>query len=203
MRTSLVATIAAITLTGTWAALAAQPDGQPAARAYLSYGFGAPARTREAPLHFGLRMDYDQGVQPFGLSVRPPLMQFDFDSRGNRIASAGGLPFAARLVGPMRQNEGDAPAAGGGSGDSTFSYFDWGLLALGLGGTGALIYEVTKGKDDPNPPASTTGGSNSGGLLGGLLGGVVGYADRAGQWPVGDRELDGGNGSMGDLIPQR
>jgi hypothetical protein len=204
MRQSLVVALASATLIGTWAAIAAQPGSQPAARAYLSYGFGAPKAVKDAPLHFGLRMDYDQGPQAVGAAARPPLLQFDLDSRGNRIASAGGLPFAGRLVGPLRQNEDGAPAAEGAG--SSFSFFDWSVLAIGLGGVGFLIYEVTKGKDDPNPPPSTTGGTTGGllgGLLGGVLGGTAGLAGASSELQIDSRDLGGGNGSMGDLMPQR
>lgn len=190
MRKLAVITGAALALAGTWTAVAGQYNDistQPSANAYVSMDFGHPnpARALTAPVHYGLRMSYDQRLRAFDGGSLPALAQWDFDTRGNRIAMVGGIPFMAHIRPPMRQAEddGSAPAQQSGVGPEGLDFFDLSLLVVGIGGIGYLIYEVAKNDDSPaeTPPATTggllgglLGGSTTGGLLGGLLGGGTG-----------------------------
>lgn len=182
MRKLAVISGAALLLAGTWTAVAGQNDGistQPSANAYLSLDFGHPnpAKATFSPLHYGLRMSYDNRLLSASGNALPPLAQLDFDARGNRIGSVGGVPFMARIRPPLKQNDGegggDAPTGGAGSGGIEF--FDIALLGVGIAGLGYLIYEVAKNDESPDPtPGETTGGGLLGGSTGGLLGGLLG-----------------------------
>ena len=223
MRKLAVITGAALALAGTWTAVAGQNNDistQPSANAYVSMDFGHPnpARAMTAPLHYGLRMSYDQRLRTFDGGTLPALAQWDFDTRGNRIAMVGGIPFMAHIRPPMRQAEDDGgrPAQAG-IGPEGLDFFDLSLLVVGVAGIGYLIYEVADNKDSK---AETPGGTTSGGLLGGLSGGGTGglggllppllggggYA--SGASVSADRDidrllwLDGGTGHMGDLQKQ-
>jgi len=182
MRKLAVVTGAAIALAGTWTALAGPSsnlDTRPQANAYISVDFGhpQPSKALRAPLHYGLRMSYDNRLRADNGGDLPPLAAFDFDNRGNRIASFGGVPFAGRLV-PLRQNEDGSVGGGEGSG---LTFFDLGLMIAGAAGVGYLIFEVARNDESPRVDTGTTTGSSggllgggSGGLLGGLLGGATG-----------------------------
>lgn len=224
MRKLAVITGAALAIASTWTAVAGQNNDistQPQANAYVSMAFGhnRQAASAMAPLHYGLRMAYDQRLRSSDGSSLPALAQWDFDSRGNRIAMVGGIPFMAHIKPPMRQADDQAEGqtngqAPQGVGPEGLNFFDLTLLVGGIAGIGYLIYEVADNKDSP-APATTTGGTTggllggtTGGLLGGtttggLLGGVLGYT-RTGELPA-DRDLarqawlDGGSGHMGDL----
>jgi hypothetical protein len=186
---------------------------QPQASAYMSYGFGGPTR-RNAPasLHYGLRLDHDSRLRANSGTVLPPLLMVDHDNRGETLATANGVPFAGLH---LRLNDDDAGAntSGGGGNDSGWSFFDWGLLAVGVGGAGYLISQAVRGKSSPNATPSSSGGggssssSSSGGLLSGLLSGTSsssgGFTAAGGYVEERDfekqRRLDGGTGQMGDL----
>jgi hypothetical protein len=203
-------------------------------RAYMTYDFGGARRANDAalPLHYGFRVDSESRLAEeryTGLTDRrvPAVMQIDFAADGSRLASLNGVPFAGRSF-MQRQNGDTSPDAGSAGAATTepggFTWFDWTLLAVGVGGVGYIIAEVSKGKDSPDPkPASTTTGGTLSGLLGGLLGGTTGgtttgstlsgllggltggYAG-SGTGIEGERItpeyqnwLDGGSGQMGDL----
>ena len=175
MRKFVVAGAASLGLLGTWAAVANPNDTQPQARAYLSIPFGgAPAKHKEvgSPFHYGLRVDYDSRLRTIEGRELPALMQLDSDALGNRIASVGGVPFAGRIQPPLRQNEGDTAPAGSGSGG--FTFFDWSLLAVGVGGVGYLIYEVSKSKDSPDVQSGGSTGGTTGGATTGPVNTVTG-----------------------------
>lgn len=178
MRKLAVISGAALLLAGTWTAVAGQNnvDTQPSANAYLSLDFGHPnpAKATFAPLHYGLRMSYDNRLRAANGAALPPLAQLDFDSRGNRIGSVGGVPFMAKIRPPLRQNDGEGeelPSGGGGEAGG-IEFFDLALLGIGIAGLGYLVYEVASNDESPNP--TTDGGTTGGGLLGGLLGGATG-----------------------------
>lgn len=176
MRKFVVAGAASLGLLGTWAAVANPNDTQPQARAYLSIPFGgAPAKNKDlnSPFHYGLRVDYDSRLRTLEGRELPALMQLDSDALGNRIASVGGVPFAGRIQPPLRQNEGDSAPASSGSGG--FTFFDWSLLAVGVGGVGYLIYEVSKSKDSPD--VQNGGGSTTGSTTGTTTGVVTGVVN--------------------------
>ena len=242
MRKLAVITGAALALAGTWTAVAGQYDNnistQPSANAYLSLDFGHPnpAQAVSAPLHYGLRMAYDQRHRAADGGALPALAQWDFDSRGNRIAMVGGVPFMAHIRPPMQQTDdpnqtnGQAPT---GVGPEGLDFFDLTLLVTGVAGLGYLIYEVTDNSDSPDTSGTTgTTGGGTGGTGGGLLDGVGdllggGTTGTTGGTTTGGlldgllthsarpaavsaerdverlRWLDGGNGHMGDLQPQR
>ena len=225
MRKLAVISGAALLLAGTWTAVAGQNDGistQPSANAYLSLDFGHPNPTQAtfSPLHYGLRMSYDNRLQAANGGALPPLAQLDFDARGNRIGSVGGVPFMARIRPPLKQNDGEGggEAPGSSVGSGGIEFFDLALLGVGVAGLGYLVYNVTKGDESPDPtPGETTGGGLLGGLLGGATGGTTGggllgtgllggFAGAQAQIP-GERDierqrwLDGGTGQMGDLNP--
>jgi len=224
MRKTFVAIIAAGAVGVVWADATTNQEqfrDQPEARAYFSYTFGGQAsRNQPAPLHYGLRLDHDSRLNAVGADgIRiqmPALLQLDRNNRGETLASANGLPFAGFNL-RMRQNDsgsGSSPdsSSGGSSGSSSdstnaggWTFFDWSLLAVGLGGAGYLIYDATKGKDSPDGKAGggTTGGSTTGGGLLGL--GLLGLADNPTSYDIDERDferqhwLDGGTGQMGDL----
>ncbi len=219
MRKTLVAIIAASTIGVVWADASSQEQyqqqfrDQPEARAYLSYNFGGDSQRRglAAPLHYGLRIDYDSRLrQSSGVTTAPtPLLQFDRDNRGQSLALASGIPFAAHNLRLHQDGGSGSSTSSGGGSDSGWSFFDWTLLAVGIGGAGYLIYDATKGHDSPDakPSGSTTSGSTTSGstTAGGLLGtGLLGFADVQTSYDV-DRDfqqqhwLDGGTGQMGDL----
>lgn len=210
MRKTFVAIIAATTLGIAWADGVTNQDqfrDQPQARAYLTYGFGHAASDVAAPLHYGLRLDHESRLYadtatglPVDVQAQTPLAQFDLDNRGALLASLNGVPFAGVNV---RLND----DSGGGSAPQTqpggFTFFDWALLAVGVGGAGVLIAEATKGKNDPNPPAGSTTGGSTGGLLGGLTGGFTDVRTTAAfdeeRNLARQKWLDSGTGHMGDL----
>ncbi len=181
MRKFVIASVAAATVGLAWAEGPGQEQyqqqfrDQPQARAYLSYNFGGDNRRRglAAPLHYGLRLDYDSRLRQGSSVVTTPLLQLDHDNRGESMAFANGVPFAARN---LRLNEDAGSGASTGS-SSGWSYFDWGLLAVGIGGTGYLIYDATKGHNSPD--AKPTSGSTTGTTTGvvntvtGVVTGVV------------------------------
>jgi hypothetical protein len=151
-------------------------------RAYLSYDFGGPRRSNDAamPLHYGFRVDSESRLADeryTGLTDRqmPAMLQLDFAADGTRIARLNGIPFAGRSY-ILRQNDGSpdsgAPAAATGE-PGGFTWFDWGLLAVGVGGLGYIIAEVSKGKDSPDPPAAASGTTTAGGTVVGTVTGVV------------------------------
>jgi hypothetical protein len=216
MRKLAVITGAALAIASTWTAIAGQNNDistQPQANAYVSMAFGhsQQAASAVAPLHYGLRMAYDQRLRSFSGDALPALAQWDFDSRGNRIAMVGGIPFMAHIKPPMRQADDQAEGqtngqAPQGIGPEGLNFFDLSLLVGGVAAIGYLIYEVADNKDSPTPAPGTTGGTTGGllgGTTGGLLGGVLGYT-RTGELSA-DRDLerqawlDGGSGHMGDL----
>ncbi len=206
MRKTFVAIIAAGAVGVVWADATTNQEqfrDQPEARAYLSYNFGSHDRhSVAAPLHYGLRLDHDSrlnAVGSEGIRVQlPALLQLDHDSRGETLASANGLPFAGRNLRLNQDDNGSSGSSGGG-----WNFFDWTLLAVGVGGAGYLIYDATKGKNSPD--GKPTSGSTTGGTTGGLLGtGLLGLADNPTSYDS-DRDfarqhwLDGGTGQMGDL----
>lgn len=207
MRKTFVAIIAAGSMGVVWADATTSQEqfrDQPEARAYLSYSFGSQARhSTAAPLHYGLRLDHESRLRGDSSLTVIPLMQLDHDNRGETLASVNGVPFAGRN---LRLNQNDS----GGGNDSGWTFFDWTLLAVGIGGAGYLIYDATKGKDSPDGTTTgggtTSGSTTSGGTTGGgLLGtGLLGLADNPTSYDA-DRDfaqqrwLDGGTGQMGDL----
>jgi hypothetical protein len=216
MRKILVAIVAAGAVGAVWADATVQQyqdqtrfQDQPRASAYLSYGFGGDSHRHNAPasLHYGLRLDHDTRVHTNNGVSLPPLFQLDRDDLGETLASANGIPFAGRNLRLNDDSTSGGSTSGGGGSDSGWSFFDWGLLAVGVGGAGYLISQAVRGKDSPKVTAGSSSGggtsssSSSGGLLGGLLltggsGGAMLDADRdfeKQQW------LDGGTGHMGDL----
>jgi|GEM_PF-1674345 len=179
MRKIVVVGAATVCLLGAWVASAGPNDTQPQARAYFKIPFGAEKHAPKEPFHYGLRLDYDSRLTTVDGRELPALANFDFDNRGNRLALVGGVPFAGHLAGPLNQNEGDTASTGGGSGGGGFTFFDWSLLAVGAGGIGFLIYEVSKNKDTPDPPKPATTGTTTGVVTGvvntvtGVVTGVV------------------------------
>lgn len=185
---------------------------QPRASAYLSYGFGSNSHRSNAPasLHYGLRLDHDARVHASSGVSLPPLFQLDHDNVGETLASANGIPFAGRNL-RLKQNNEDSGSSGnsGGGSDSGWSFFDWGLLAVGVGGAGYLISQAVRGKDSPKVSPGTSGSSGGGGSSsssgGGLLGGLLLTGSSGGSAIDEDRDfekqrwLDGGTGQMGDL----
>lgn len=219
MRKTFVAIIAASAVGVVWADATTNQEqfrDQPEARAYFSYTFGGQAsRGQPAPLHYGLRLDHDSrmnAVGSDGMRVQlPALLQLDRNNRGETLASANGLPFAGFNL-RVHQNDsgsGSSPdsSSSGSSGGSTeaggWTFFDWSLLAIGLGGAGYLIYDATKGKDSPDGKSTNSSGSTTGGGLLGL--GLLGLADNPTSYDIDERDferqhwLDGGTGQMGDL----
>jgi len=160
MRKLLLTLSAAAALSGSWVVEAAPNDG-PEARAYLSYAFGGHSRYA-APLRYGLRMDMTQPIvapstsrlgEGTGLTQeifeRPAAMKLEADLFGNATASVAGIPFAGRVV---RLND-DGSSGGGAPAPSTpggFTWFDWSLLGVGVGGLGFLIAKATADKDSHN-----------------------------------------------------
>lgn len=205
MRKLAVISGAALLLAGTWTAVASDNnlDLQPAANAYLSLDFGHPnpSKSTFAPLHYGLKMTYDSRQRSAALAAMPPLAQFDFDTRGNRIGMVGGVPFMAKIRPPLKQNDGDGGYEGGTAGESGgIEFFDLALLGVGVAGLGYLIYEVAQNDESPNPPpAETTGGGLLGGGDGGLLGGLLG-GDGGGTTGGTTGGGDTGGGLLGGLL---
>jgi len=211
MRKIFIAAIAASTIGVAWADASIQDQqyqdqtrNQPQARAYLNYSFGGNSHSKglAAPLHYGLRIDYDSRLRQQNAGVvTTPLLQFDHDNRGESLALANGVPFAAHNL-RMNQDAGSGSStSGSGSSNSGWTFFDWTLLAVGLGGTGFLIYEVTKGHNSPNAAPASSTSSGGGGLLGT---GLLGFTEIQTSYDEGrDFEqqhwLDGGSGQMGDL----
>jgi hypothetical protein len=231
MRKTFVAIIAAGAVGAVWADAATNQEqfrDQPEAHAYLSFNFGGRdnRHTTDAPFHYGLRMDHDSRLRAAAGAPLPPLLQVDRNNRGETLALANGVPFAARNL-RLNQDSGGGTSSGGN--DSGWTFFDWSLLAVGLGGAGYLIYNATKGKDSPNgTPAGNTTGSSNGVVTGlvntvtgvvtgvvntvtGVVNSVTGYSgprsvqgvlpfdpvDRSD--PTYQKWLDGGHGQMGDL----
>lgn len=164
----------------------------PAARAYLSLGFGASSSDHlQSPLRAGLRIDRNSTSQ---WTQAEPIARVDFDRSGLTEATLNGVPLVARDPVVYQQD-----------GDIVYNWTDWGLLALGAAGLGFVIYEVADNEDDedPEPVDGGDGGDGGGGgLLGGLLGGLTGFqADDTGT--LSSREyrawMEGGTGQMGDL----
>lgn len=216
MRKIFVAIVAAGAVGAVWADATVQQyqdqtrfQEQPRASAYLSYGFGGDTHRSNAPasLHYGLRLDHDSRVRSNSGVALPPLLQLDHDSIGETLASANGIPFAGRNL-RLNDDAGSGSSTGGGS-DSGWSFFDWGLLAVGVGGAGYLISQAVRGKDSPKAAPGSTGSSGSGGSSssssGGLLGGLLLTGASSGGSMDEDRDfekqrwLDGGTGQMGDL----
>lgn len=214
MRKIFVAIVAAGTVGAVWADATVQQyqdqtrfQDQPRASAYLSYGFGGNTHRSNAPasLHYGLRLDHDARIHTSSGVTLPPLLQLDHDSLGETLASTNGIPFAGRN---LRLNDDAGGGGNGGGSDSGWSFFDWGLLAVGVGGAGYLISQAVRGKDSPKVAPNSTGSSGSGGSSsssGGLLGGLLLTGGSSGGSLDEDRDfekqrwLDGGTGQMGDL----
>lgn len=209
MRKTFVAIIAAGAVGVVWADATTNQEqfrDQPEARAYLSFSFGGQAaRTSPAPLHYGLRLDHDSRLRATGSdgtqAQLPALLQLDHDNRGETLASANGLPFAGlNLRLHQGDSSGSSSTSGGGGNEGGWTFFDWTLLAVGLGGAGYLIYDATKGKDSPDGKPASSGSTTGGGLLG-----LLGLADNPTSFDFDERDfaqqrwLDGGTGQMGDL----
>jgi len=181
MRQTVIALIAAGGLGLVWADGYGQQEqfrDQPQAGAYLSYGFGGvPLRDAPAPLHYGLKLDHDSRLRD-ARPWTPPLFQLDFDNRGETLASFNGVPFAGRNL-RLNQDDGGGTSSTTGGGDSKggFTFFDWTLLAIGVGGAGYLIAEATKGHDSPDPPPSNSGGGSTNGLVNAVTGVVTGVVN--------------------------
>lgn len=191
------------TLTGAATlAIANPPQLSPEARAYLSFGFGAPASSQQH-FHYGLRLDHDSRLRD---ELPAPIAQMDFTRQGFNHLRVNGVPVA-QTVYQTNQTDGNT---------ISYSIIDWGALVLGVAGAGFLISEVADGEDDPEPaPAGGGDGGDDGGgddgggtPLGGTpLGGVpLGFAQLPGDGQLVEaREqqiwLDGGTGQMGDLYP--
>ena len=221
MRKTFVAIIAAGAVGAVWADATTSQEqfrDQPEARAYLSYSFGGEARrSQPAPLHYGLRLDHDSRLRERANGVQlPALLQLDHDNRGETLATANGLAFAGLNL-RVHQNDSsgsgsDSSSSGSGSSSDSsgggtanaggWTFFDWSLLAVGLGGAGYLIYDATKGKNSPDGKSTSSSGSTCTGLL---CTGLLGLADNPTSYDLDERDfarqrwLDGGTGQMGDL----
>ncbi len=217
MRKTLVAIIAASTIGVVWADASSQEQyqqqfrDQPQARAYLSYTFGGRSdRKAPAALHYGLRLDHDSrvgnglggGLDGSAISTLPALFQLDHDNRGETLFSANGVAFAGRNLRLNQGDSGGSSTSGGGDSGGGWSFFDWTLLAVGVGGAGYLIYDATKGHSSPQAQPSS-GSSTSCVLiiicsksLTETASGAVNYEQIT---PAQIKWLDGGNGQMGDL----
>ena len=186
---------------------------QPEARAYLSYTFGGHSdRRAPAALHYGLRLDHESriygdsglnGNASSGFNTMPALFQLDRDNRGETLFSANGIPFAGRNLRMNQSDSSGSSSSGGGSSDSGWSFFDWTLLAVGVGGAGYLIYDATKGHDSPDAqPASSSSGSSCVLIIictKGLTASHAADADYVQISPAQLEWLDAGTGQMGDL----
>ncbi|HWU68012.1 MAG TPA: hypothetical protein VN046_03975 [Stenotrophobium sp.] len=147
MRKLLVGIAASVFISGTITlAEAAGPDfSNPQTRAYVNLAFGgSDAHSSLANgLHYGLRLDRNDALGRSGLA--PAISQLDFNASGFSDMSVNGVPFLSRS---LQLNE---------DGQSTsFTVFDWGLLAAGVAGLGFAVYEVTKSKESPDPVTKTT-----------------------------------------------
>ncbi|MDR3416293.1 MAG: hypothetical protein P4L83_08910 [Nevskia sp.] len=199
MRKILVTIITAGTAGVVWADAANQGQfqqfrEQPEARAYLSYSFGGSAGEHSlvAPLHYGLRLDRDSRLQQTAAASLPAVFQLDRDSRGATLASAYGLPFAGYK---LRLNQSDSSGASADSG-SSWNFFDWTLLAVGVGGAGFLIAEAVRGHSSPDvPPATSKSATAATGRTA-----LTGPAASLDLERADTRWLDAGTGQMGDLV---
>lgn len=215
MRKIFVAIVAAGAMGAVWADATVQQyqdqtrfQDHPQASAYLSYSFGGDTHRHNAPaaLHYGLRLNHDSRASTSNGAGLPPLLQVDHDNLGETLASANGLAFAGRN---LRLNDDSAPAGGGGGGsDSGWSFFDWGLLAVGVGGAGYLISQAVRGKDSPKASPSSSSSSSSGSCVLGICALTSNsHGSSGGDAPADDSEdaswKQNGIGQMGDLSGAR
>jgi hypothetical protein len=167
----------------------------PAARAYLSLGFGAGSGQQDSPLHAGLRIDRDSSLQ---WTQAEPVARVDFDRSGLTEATLNGVPMVARDPVVYQQD-----------GDIIYNWTDWAVLAAGAAGLGFIIFEVADNEDDEElQPVDDGNGDGDGGNGGddggggGLLGGLLGFqAEDTGTLSASEYRawMDGGTGQMGDL----
>jgi hypothetical protein len=123
----------------------------PKVNAYMHYNFGA-ASAHSLGLHYGFRMDYNDSFQAAAGHAMPSLMQLDFSAdSGFSGASLNGITFAKRS---LRLNQSGEEGA-----TTSFTAFDWGLLAVGVAGVGFGIYQVSRKDESPDPSSkpSNTG----------------------------------------------
>lgn len=163
----------------------------PAARAYLSLGFGASSSHQDNQLHAGLRIDRDSTLQ---WTQAEPVARLDFDRSGLTEATLNGVPMVARDPVVYQQD-----------GDIIYNWTDWGVLAAGAAGLGFIIFEVADNEDDEEPQRvddGNGGGDGGNGGDGGLLGGLLGFqAENTGALSASEYRawMEGGTGQMGDL----
>lgn len=154
MRKLLIGIAASVFISGTITlAEAAGPDfNSPQTKAYINLAFGGhdAHSTLANGLHYGLRLDRNDLMGRAG--VAPAISQVDFNANGFNDMSVNGVPFLHRS---LQLNE---------DGQTTsFTVFDWGLLAAGVAGLGFAIYEVTKSKESPDPKTTTVNTTDANG----------------------------------------
>lgn len=169
---------------GLLANAAAPEDRQPEARAYVNFKFGGPSKKAES-FFYGLRLDHDSRFVDRPMA---PMMSIEFNSDGFSSAHIHGMPF----VDSYRLNQ-----AG-----TIWTAADWGILAAGAVGLGAVIAVVASGDDDGSNPGGstggTTGGSSTGGNgTGGTGGGTGGTGGGTGGTGGGTGGTGGGTGGTG------
>ncbi|MGH8456203.1 MAG: hypothetical protein ACRETW_07575 [Stenotrophobium sp.] len=144
----------------------------PQTKAYFSLAFGGHDKLASG-LHYGLMLEHNNLTQFSGAPLHP-ITQLDFNAGGFNSMSVNGVPFARRSV--QLNEEGQA---------TSYTAFDWGLLAVGLAGVGFAVYEVTKTHASPDPTTKTTTVATSNGnvivtTVNGIVTSVVNAATGAG-----------------------
>ncbi|MGH8461699.1 MAG: hypothetical protein ACRESS_08845 [Stenotrophobium sp.] len=148
MRKLLIGIAAGAFISGTvCVAQAAGPDyNNPQAKAYVNLSFGGDSDAKSTltnSLHYGLRLDHNNLLG--NATLLPAISQLDFSLGGFNDMSVNGVPFLYRAV--RLDEDGQT---------TTYSVWDWGLLAVGVAGLGFAIYEVTKTKASPDSTTKTT-----------------------------------------------
>ena len=165
----------------------------PAARAYLSLGFGASNDYQQSQLRAGLRIDRNTTLD---WTQAEPIARVDFDTAGLTEATLNGVPMVARDPVVYQQD-----------GDIIYNWTAWAVLAAGAAGLGFIIFEVADNEDDEELQPVDDGngdgdGGNGGDDGGGLLGGLLGFqAEDTGTLSASEYRawMEGGTGQMGDL----
>ncbi len=177
-----------ITALGTGAALlgaglmadAATPDERrPEAHAYVNFKFGGAEQKAES-FFYGLRIDHDSRFLD-----RPaaPMMAVEFSNAGFSSAQVHGMPF----IDSYRLNQ-----AG-----SVWTAANWGVLAAGVVGVGAVAVVVADIDDESPDPDGGGGTGGTGGGTGGTGGGTGGTGGGTGGTGGGTGGTGGGTGGTG------